>query len=242
MFTNSSPEHAKELIKYPTPLWMIEYDGKGAGNYPTFYVSYRNVVLLLEHYLPGTHVDSEVIHATDDEVSHVKVTMTVMHPEDGTIVKVVSAISGQRNQIISGRDVFAEAKAQTYAYKNAAEMLGICADIGILLSDPTVKQNVQKGKYRHQVNNSQDKSSAPRSSRSEAPPAKQSESESNPPHMPESRAALIQHLIEVSEKIGMSEQAVRRRIYSREGMSLQELGRDRIKHYVDLSLTKLAAG
>ena len=233
MFTNSSPEHAKDLIQYPTPLWMIDYEAKGAGNYPTFYVDHRNVVLLLEHYLPNTHVDSEVIQVTDDEVSHVKVTMTVMHPHDGTIVKRVSAISGQRNQNKSGRDVFAEAKAGTFAYKRAAEMLGICADIGILLSNKTVKQNVQNGTYKRQVDSEV--------GGSEAPTADKPEIESKQLLSMESRPELMERLIELSEKTGMGEQKLRRTILSREGVPLNELNKNRLCHYVDLSLTKLAS-
>ena len=146
----TTPEHAKALVKYPTPLWMIEHDPKGAGNYETFWADWRNVSLLLDHYLPGTLVDSEVIHATDDDVSHVKVTLTAMNP-DGTIARRVSAISGQRNTNKGGRDAFAEAKAQSYAFKNAAIMLGICTDLSILLANEAVKNDVRKHKYRNQV-------------------------------------------------------------------------------------------
>jgi hypothetical protein len=145
---HSTPEHAKALVKFPTPLWMIEHDAKGAGNYETFWVEYRNVVLLLDHYLPGTLVDTEVVQATEDDVSHVKVTLTAVN-SDGTIAKRVSAISGQRNRNKSGRDAFAEAKAQTYAFKNAAVMLGICADMDILLADQTLKSEIRQGKHRH---------------------------------------------------------------------------------------------
>lgn len=145
-----TPEHAKMFVKYPTPLWMLEHDPKGAGNYETFWVRWKNVSLLLDHYLPGTLIDSEVIHATDDDVSHVKVTLTAMNT-DGTIAKRVSAISGQRSTNKSGRNEFAEAKAQSYAFKNAAVMLGICADMSILLDDPIIKHNVRQGKYKHSV-------------------------------------------------------------------------------------------
>lgn len=261
---NSTPEHAKALVKYPTPLWMIEHDPKGAGNFETFWVAWKNVALLLDNYLPGTLVDSEVIQTTEDEVSHVKVTLTRVNA-DGTIAKRVSAISGQRNTTKSGsRDAFAEAKAQSYAFKNAAVMLGICADMDIILSNPTVKNEIRHGKHRHQAN-SQAKVNAPRDSlpttggsaqskaatqqrnapngragSAQKPKDGQTESKINPTQAADPLANMRKHLLELADKIGISEESARQRIYDHEGVSLEELNEEQIDHYVNLSLTRLA--
>ena len=270
---HSAPPSAKDLIKYPTPpemvKWSNQWDKKNTKD-TGWYIELLDVLKLLDHYIPGTHVEAFQESVTE-EVVIAKAIITTFHP-DGSIARRVSAISSIARKNKFGVDAQAPSRVQGYAIKKAALLLGIGLDKNDIAERK--RAGMRKGANANQAyrpdkgNGNQGRpqerqpdqgSQRPQATRPQAaapqtgrtPPAqavKRPEQEQQPAGRPQPAqpgmdplAGKRRQLIELSVQLGMTEQQVRERVpHSVPGSTLDNLNESQLDYLINVSLQRIS--
>ena len=126
---HSALPSARDLIKYPTPpemvKWSNQWDKKNTKE-TGWYIELLDVLKLLDHYIPGTHVEA-FQESENEDVVIAKAIITTFH-SDGSVNRRVSAISSIARKNKFGVDAQAPSRVQGYAIKKVALLLGIGLD------------------------------------------------------------------------------------------------------------------